>query len=336
MSRYLIATGIYPPKIGGPAQYARNLKESLEGLGHEVTVKTYTIEDKLPTGIRHIWFFCKILPSVWRSDAVIILDTFSVGLPTVGASKLLGKKSVIRTGGDFLWEGYVERTKKPILLRNFYHTEQPFFTLKEKMIFNLTRWALNHASTVIFSTEWQRDIFLQPYKMNLANTRIIENFYGAKEAITPQSSSMLFVASTRNLVWKNLDLLRKIFAKLRKEYSSLELFTDNQPYKEFMETMKKARAVILVSLGDISPNMILDAIRLNVPFICTKEVGFYDKIKNAGLFVDPFNEGEIESAVRTFLDDAMYSKYQKQVEACTFIHTWSQITDEFLAIIHAV
>ena len=57
--RIFIATGIYPPKIGGPAQYAQNLKEALEKLGHRVVVKTYGIEDRLPTGVRHLFFFFK-------------------------------------------------------------------------------------------------------------------------------------------------------------------------------------------------------------------------------------------------------------------------------------
>jgi hypothetical protein len=59
--KILIATGIYPPKIGGPAQYALNLKNEFEKMGHGVRVKTYGIEGKLPTGFRHLFFFFKII-----------------------------------------------------------------------------------------------------------------------------------------------------------------------------------------------------------------------------------------------------------------------------------
>ena len=58
--KILITTGIYPPKIGGPAQYAKNLKEAFEKMGNSVSVKTFTIENRIPTGIRHIFFFLKI------------------------------------------------------------------------------------------------------------------------------------------------------------------------------------------------------------------------------------------------------------------------------------
>ena len=61
MKNILIVTGIYPPDIGGPARYAKNLKQAFEGQGHTVGVKTYGIEKYLPTGIRHFLFFLKNL-----------------------------------------------------------------------------------------------------------------------------------------------------------------------------------------------------------------------------------------------------------------------------------
>jgi len=131
--KILISTGIYPPKIGGPAQYAKNLKEAFEKRGNIVSVQTYGVEEKLPTGLRHLFFFFKVIPDVLKSDEVFILDTFSVGLPTVLVCRIFGKKRIIRTGGDFLWEQYVERTGKKVLLSNFYDTEKTNFSRKEKI-----------------------------------------------------------------------------------------------------------------------------------------------------------------------------------------------------------
>lgn len=336
--RILISTGIFPPKIGGPAQYAKNLSDSLQKMGHDTEVRTYTIEERLPTGVRHFFFFLKILPAVFRSDFVIILDTFSVGLPTVLACKLFGKKNIIRTGGDFLWEGYVERTKKKVLLRDFYESERGLMNLKEKTIFSLTRFALQNTSTLVFSTDWQRDIFLEPYELDISKTKIVENFYGGKEQASDVESTdkKIFVASTRNLVWKNLDVLERVFAKIQKEYPDTELFTENLPYNEFMQVMKQAYAVVLVSLGDISPNMTLDAIRYNKPLICTKEVGIYDRIKSAGIFVDPLNEDEIEKAFRDILDNDIYMKMVKQVSVSNFVHTWDDIAKELMVTFEAL
>lgn len=329
--KILITTGIYPPKIGGPAQYAKNLKEAFEKMGHVVCVKTYNIEDKIPTGVRHLYFFLKILPKIIWSDVVFSLDTFSVGLPTVLASKIFNKKCIIRTGGDFLWEQYVERTKNKILLRNFYNTEIENFILKERIIFALTKWTLKKVSHIIFSTDWQRQIFVKAYVFDISKTSIIENYYGPKKS-DEKFRSKIFVASARNLTWKNFDVLEKIFKKIQKENNEVSLFTQNLPYQEFIDKMKGAYAVILVSLGDISPNMILDAIKLNRPFICTKEVGIYERIKEAGTFVDPLNEKEIEEAVLNLLAEEGYKKAKEKVKNFNFVHTWDQIAEEFVEV----
>lgn len=327
----LITTGIYPPKIGGPAQYAKNLKESFEKKDFGVSIKTYTVEDKLPTGVRHIVFFLKIIPKIIFSNVVFTLDTYSVGFPSVLAGKIFGKKVIIRTGGDFLWEGYVERTRKKVLLRNFYISEKSNFSIKEKIIFLVTRWTLRNATNIIFSTEWQREIFIKAYSLDINKTSIVENYYGPKQA-DENYSSKEFVASTRKLVWKNLDFLKEIFADLEKEAGEPKLFLDNLPFDKLMERVKSCYAVILVSIGDISPNMILDAIRYNRPFICTKEVGIYERIKDAGIFVDPLNRDEVVSAIKRLLTEEGYAEAKERVSKFNFIHTWDEIADEFLKV----
>lgn len=329
--KILITTGIYPPKIGGPAQYAKNLKEAFEKMGHSVSVKTFTIEDKIPTGIRHIFFFLKIIPSLIKSDVVFTLDTYGVGFPTAFASRLFFKKNIIRTGGDFLWEQYCERHNKKALFRNFYGTEKQNFSLKEKIIFRVTKWTLQNTSKIIFSTEWQRDIFIEAYSLSLSKTEIVENYYGPKESDF-NFESKTFVASARNLVWKNFDILKNTFNKIKTANPEAVLFTENLPYLQFMEKMSKAYGVILVSIGDISPNMILDAVRLNRPFICTKEVGIYERIKEAGTFVDPLDEKEIEGAISNLLTADGYAKAKEKVKNFNFVHSWDDIAREFIEV----
>ncbi len=323
----LITTGIYPPKIGGPAQYAKNLKDVYERKGHTVSIKTFMVENYLPLGIRHIFFFLKIIPAFFRADMILTLDTYSVGFPTVFASFVFRKKVIIRTGGDFLWEQYVERTGKKVLFSEFYKTERRHFSLKERIIFVVTRWTLRNASRIVFSTEWQRNIFVSAYDMYFSRTLIIENYYGEKAGEFPAIGKE-FVASARNLKWKNLDMLLNFF-----QNTEATLFTENLPFSEFMKKIQYSHAVILVSLGDISPNLILDAIRNNKPFICTKEVGIYDRIKDAGTFVDPLNENEIREAVLKLLEPQEYEKAKERVKNFTFVHTWEDIAEEFLKVV---
>lgn len=176
--KILLATGIYPPQIGGPAQYAANLGDEFLKQGHQVQILTYGVEKHLPSGVRHLYFFLKTLWVLPGTSFILALDTFSVAWPAVLAARLFNKKIIIRTGGDFLWETYVERTGDLILLRDFYQTSLNKLSKKEQMIYRLSRWTLQHASLVVFSTAWQRDIFRPAYSLDSARCRIIENYYG--------------------------------------------------------------------------------------------------------------------------------------------------------------
>jgi len=327
----LITTGIYPPKIGGPSQYAKNLKEVFEKRGVKVILKTYTLEDYLPTGIRHLVFFFKIIIPVILSDFIITLDTFSAGLPTVLAAKIFRKKVLLRTGGDFLWEQYTERTRKKVLLKNFYKEEILNLSLKEKIVFKFTKWVFKNVSALIFSTLWQRDIFLKPYEIDLKKTFIIENYYGPKQSDLP-FDSYEFIGSSRPLVLKNLDILKKVFEEIKKDFLDVKLTLDSYPYEEFIKKISKCYAVILISLGDISPNLILEAIRFNRPFILTEETGLYDRLKDIGIFVNPLDEREIKEAVLKLLDEKNYKTAKEKILNFNFIHTWDDIAGEFLDI----
>jgi len=331
--RILIATGIYPPKTSGPAQYAQNMHDFWSKMGHKVWVETYGIENHLPTGVRHLWYFFKIIPKVLKTDMVFGLDTFSVGFPATLACKIFNKKIVIRTGGDFLWEGYVERTGDLVLLRDFYNTRMHNLSFKEKMILFLTKWTLNNVDLLVFSTRWQKDIFKKPYELDERKISIIENHYERSHMNTLptslESGTKYFIAGTRPLKWKNITFLKKVFENEEIKSKEVVLDPSNAPYKKFMEKMSRSYAVILVSLGDISPHMILDAISLNKPFIVTEECGLLDRIGSVAITVNPKNEKDIKEKVSWLLDESNYVGQTKKIKNFSFTHTWKDIAQEY-------
>ena len=107
-----------------------------------------------------------------------------------------------------------------------------------------------------------------------------------------------------------------------------ETESDLLDFPTFMEKIKHSYAVILVSLGDISPNIILDAIRYNRPFMCTKEIGILNRIKDIGLFVDPLDGKNIEDAMIKLLDKEEYGKWKQKVRSFDFVHTWEDMARE--------
>ncbi len=325
--RILIATGIYPPEIGGPAEYAKHLKETWTKEGHHVSIRVFSRFNFLPTGVRHLAYLCYILPAVYRSDFVLCLDTFSAALPAVLAAKLWGRKIILRTGGDFLWEAYVERTGESVLLRDFYKTCISKFSKKEKDIFKMIKYILNNVSAIVWSTEWQKEIFVEPYGLSNQKNLIIENYYGPKIA-SQEPSEKNFVAATRKLKWKNISTLERVFS----EIGDAKLDVEPVSHEAFLKKIASSYAVIIASLGDISPNTILDAIRLNKPFILTKENGLYPRIKDIGLYVDPLSQEDIKEKVLWLSNPQNYALEKAKIEAFTFTHTWEEMAGEYLAI----
>lgn len=329
--RICIATGIYPPATSGPAQYAAAMEREFAARGHKVDVVTYTIENKLPTGIRHLVYFFRALPKVCSADFVLALDTFSVGLPAAIASRICGRKIIIRTGGDFLYEQFVERTNEKVLLSKFY-LETRKFSMKERFVFKLTRWTLKKVSAVVFSTEWQRNIFFQPYQLNGQKIFVVENRFDNKISDEPAQKKN-FIFATRNIAYKNIEAFKSAFAAAQKNNPdiSLEIY-HTLPHEELMEKIKTCYAVVMPSLGEISPHLILDALRCNKPFLLSKESGYAEKLKNVGVLVDPLDESDMTKKVLEISDDKTYFEACERVRSFDFVHSWGQIADELLLI----
>ncbi len=334
--KILISTGIYPPDIGGPSQYARNLYETWKGQGHDVKVAAYRWERAFPTFLRHFLFFLKIFRKGWNADLIIVLDTWSAAVPTMYACKIMHKKYIIRTGGDFLWESYVERTGELILFRDFYRTSLSKLSRKEKIIYKLGGKALRNAARIVYSTSWQKEIFEKAYKLDQGRSSIIENFCGVRdEQIEPENR--VFVAGTRDLVWKNLGILKRTFKVAQEEVilkglKEIEFDTTKAVYDNFQERMRRSYAVILTSLGDISPNMIFDAIRLGTPFILTTETGIADRIRDCAIFVDPTDEKDIQTKI-VWMSDPVNRKIQaEKIRNFTWVHTWDDISREIISL----
>lgn len=329
--RILITTGIYPPEIGGPAEYAKNLKEVWSKQGCQVSVRVFSQFNFLPTGVRHLVYFFYILPAILKADFVFVLDTFSAALPSVLAARMLNKKIILRTGGDFLWESYVERTGELVVLKDFYKTRLNNFSLKERKIFKLIKFVLKNVNAVVWSTEWQKNIFMKPYELARQKHFIVENYYGPKIS-SKESVGKNFIAATRKLKWKNIPILERVFRGKEVIDSGASLDTKTVSHEQFLMKLSSSYAVIIVSLGDISPNTILDAIRYNKPFILTKENGLHDRIKDIGIFVDPQDSNDIAEKVIWLSNSANYKGQKNKVESFTFTHTWEEIAAEYIAI----
>ena len=331
--RILIATPIYPPEAGGPAFYAKQVKEAFEQSGHTVTVRTYgKVEQALPMGVRHIYYLLKTLLAYLRADWVLVLDTMSVGFPIAMLQLLFGGTVILRTGGDFLWEHYVERTGEQILFSQFY-TQERQFTCKERLVFMLIRFTLCRMRRIIFSTAYQRDVWMTPYHIDQHKVAIVENAYMLTLGVAATPLRTNFLCAVRgDMKWKNTDMLLRAFARAKVERPEIELdlFYD-LPRPELLERLAACHAVILVSLGDISPNFVMEALALGKPVILTTENGITDRVRDAVLLVDPLDEEAIARAIVSMADPSVRDEYAARAAAFSFKRTYADVARDLLS-----
>ena len=164
----LITTGIFIPEIGGPATYVAKLTKELLKLGHQVTVLTYSatfnddfdkdlsyqvVRVKRTNKIKNYFNYYKKAKQLMQQhnyDAIYCFDHFSAGLPISWVNRKFNKKLLIRIGGDFIWERYLERTNDLVTLRQFY--QQRLHLKQEKLRFKLIQWVFKQTHKIIFTT----------------------------------------------------------------------------------------------------------------------------------------------------------------------------------------
>jgi glycosyltransferase involved in cell wall biosynthesis len=327
--KIVIATGVYPPKIGGPSFYAQSLNKEFHGMGHRVKVVTYGWESKLPSGVRHLAYFVKLLIKSFKADFILALDTLSVGVPAAWVRNILGTKFLIRTGGDFLWEQYVERVGPQVIFPDFYNSN-PKLTKKERRIFNLTKYVLDSVDALIFSTKYQEDVFTEAYKLDSSKNYRIENYYGKKKkSFDFKEKNFLWIG--RDIQFKNVKRMKKAFNLAKKELPDIKFEIDTGvSHDKLLERMSKCYAIINVSIGDISPNYILEAITFNKPFIATEEIGFKKRIEKIGVFANPMSIKDIKEKILYL--DRNYQEQKKKIENFKFTHSYQDIAKEFISI----
>jgi len=330
--KIIIATGIYPPKIGGPATYAKGLEKALQSAGHEVRIMTYRLEDHLPIGIRHLFFFFRMLIVLSGVDLLVSLDTWSVGAPATFAARLRGVRSVVRVGGDFLWEGYVNRRKLSLPLPYFY-SSRPELTFKEKIIFSCTRILLRMVDTVVFTSPWLRDIWFHPYQLQLERTAIIANCSITQTESSGEARPRSFFWAGRPIFLKNLDRFQEAIGLAQKSYSDItfQMMTEST-HEAVLGTIKTSAVIAVPSLSEVTPNLALEAIRFGKPFLLTENNGLHDTLRGCAVFIDPLSVADMAKKITELCDANRYRDQKEKVLQCTLGHSYDDIAQEFLAI----
>lgn len=368
--KIVIATGIFPPEIGGPALYGRKLAEELSKKGAQVTVFTYgrnilksdkyrvfAISRFWPYGLRQLIYFLRLIWNLKDAGAILVMDTLGAGLPAVLAGNLFRKKIIIRMGGDFLWEKYIESGSGSVTISEFYRKN---LQTNYPMLFRLIKFVLRNSDKIIFTTQFQKDIFIPNYRLDSNRTIVISNIF-EKETIGNTDSDVnrkIIIWAGRFLKLKNLEFLLRVFKRLldqnpdlylkligdgpelnRLKSESKKLKADgrilfsNQLSEEMLsDEIKKSYFCVLPSLSEVSPNFALKCLGLNKPILITQETGTRDEFPGL-MYFDPKNEESLYQAMLRLLDENTYDNYGKFISNIRSGKKWEELVSEYLKLL---
>lgn len=327
--RILIATGLYPPDIGGPATYSKLLADELPRRGFFVEILSFGEVRRFPKVIRHLVYLIKILRRGRGTDIIYAQDPVSVGFPAIIANFILRKKFILKIVGDYAWEQGVQRFGVKGLLDDFVAKKYGF---KVELLSIIQKFTVHHADKIIVPSQYLKKI-VSTWGVDDNKIEVIYNAFNIPPLVTQEQNtkqrvnlSKLVLLSIGRLVhWKGFDALIDIMPQLTLQVSGAKLFIigsgpdeaklrsqiddkllDNNvfllgqlPHNELAKQIKDADIFILNTGYEGFSHQILEAMALGVPVITTNVGGNPEIIENgvSGILVEYNNKTEIKNAI---------------------------------------
>jgi len=217
--RIVIATGIFPPDIGGPATYAKLLQDELPKKGIAVDIVTYGkagISHRIPKGIKHVLFFLSCVRKAIGAEAIFAQDTTSAGVPAMLAAKIMRKKFIVRTPGDCVWEQCVQRFGVQESIDEF---QKKTYGWKVELFRSLQNMVVNAADAVIAPSKYFAHLVKgwvkNPAKVtHIYNGIDINAIHDMAKDVSVKNESHVIVSAGRLVPWKGFSELVEVIERL--------------------------------------------------------------------------------------------------------------------------
>lgn len=260
--RILLATGIYPPDIGGPSTYTKTLLEEFSKLGHRVRVVSYAddtnpgnkriflISRKQNAFKRYFEYFYTVYKIAVWADIVYIQGPVSEGLPASLACIVRRKKYVMKIVGDYAWEQGKQRFGVKDLMDDFQTKK---YSRKVELLRKIEHYTTQKASKIITPSDYLKSIVKQ-WGVDEKNIKVVYNSIKelrdlkSKEKLREKYkiSNKTILSISRLVEWKGFDTLIELMPEILKidpEYRLLII--GDGPDKD-----KLQKAIEKVNLGD--------------------------------------------------------------------------------------
>lgn len=220
--RIVIATGLFPPEIGGPATYSSMLVDALPWQGIGLRVAPFRAVRHFPKIIRHLVYFWKIVFAGRGSDVIFAQDPVSTGMPALLAARIMRKKFILKIVGDYAWEQ--EQATDAAL----FETPEKFQTERHGIMTEMRRRiqksVARAADLVIVPSEYLAGI-VRGWGVREEKISVVYNAVAAPEQRMPRDearkqlglSGVVIISVGRLVPWKGFALLIDAVADLARE-----------------------------------------------------------------------------------------------------------------------
>ena len=316
-NKIIIATGIFPPEIGGPATHSLLLATELQKSGVDVVVVAYSddkkeydfkvirISRKQNILKRYFKYFYAILKESNKNSIVYAQDPISSGLPACFASAFRRARFILKIVGDYAWEQGSSRRNVKDSIEDFQAKKYGFFVSVLKF---LERFVAKRASDLVVPSQFLKSIVLK-WGVKESRIRVVLNSYTKKDNIVCKNihtDKKIIVSVARLVPWKGLDQLIKIMPEILEknpdiilniigdgpEKNNLENLIEDLDLKEkvvllgsiskddvFCELKRSGVFVLNTSYEGLS-HILLEALDAKVPIITTNVGGNPEVITN--------------------------------------------------------
>lgn len=236
--KILIATGIYPPEIGGPASFVRSFAREAVRSGHTVSVVTYG-DERTEQGegwsvaavsrgggplVRYVRYAFRAWRLAKSVDLVFLQGPVSEGVPGTIGAMFAGKKTVMKVVGDYAWEMYQQKSLANSELLDGFVTHR--HSGSTRILEMLERWTARRASAIIVPSKYLKHI-VEHWGVS---TKKIEVIYNSVPPLPDTASrdelrrnfsvdgKIVILTAVRAVPWKGVDFLLDVLRELPSSY----------------------------------------------------------------------------------------------------------------------
>jgi glycosyltransferase involved in cell wall biosynthesis len=247
--KIIFACEIYPPDIGGPATYARELREQLLLHGYTVTSFTFgdkeeikneetiVIDRKKNVFGRSLNYFYTLLRLSKTGGVIYAMGPVASGLPAVAVGWLRKCRVIIRVPGDRAWETHCQRVRQPESFEEFQHKTHKGWV---GILTRIERLVVKRADHIVVPSNFLKNVVIS-WGADENHVTVISNAIKAPISELPHQENLLSILAIGRLVpWKGFSDLIHAFQTVLKSYPHATLtIVGDGPERRYLENLAR-------------------------------------------------------------------------------------------------